>query len=147
MSDNPGELKTANLLYPHERKLDSAIPEIIKKSFEEAKRVERISPNAFAVLVRRSLELLCKDQNAKGTNLKNQISDLCSRGVIPETLMEMANTLRFLGNLGAHEIDFDFERQETQAMQDFLVAMLEYVYVAPGRIKSLQESIEKKTKK
>jgi hypothetical protein len=61
--------------------------------------------------------------------------------------MEMANTLRFLGNLGAHEIDFDFERQETQAMQDFLVAMLEYVYVAPGRIKSLQESIEKKTKK
>jgi hypothetical protein len=147
MSDKAGELKSANLLYPHEPKLDQTIPEIVKKSFEEARRVERISPNAFAVLIRRSLELLCKDQNAKGTNLKDQISDLSNRGVIPQTLMKMANTLRFVGNLGAHEIDFDFERQETQAMEDFLLAMLEYVYVAPSRIKSLEVSISKKTKK
>jgi hypothetical protein len=143
----PGDLKRAALLYPSKKRLDNVVPKAIKDSFEEAKKVERVSPNAFAVLTRRSLELLCKDQKAKGGNLKEKIHDLSLRGIIPATLTEMAEALRFLGNLGAHDIEFDFEREETQAMEDFLVAMLEYVYVAPDRIKKLTDSVSKKTKK
>ena len=147
LSDNPGNLNEAVPFYPYKRKLAEAVPKEIRKSYEEAKKVEKISPNAFAVLTRRSLELLCKDQKAKGNNLKEQISDLSAKGNIPSTLIEMADTLRFLGNIGAHEIEFDFEKSETQAMDDFLVAMLEYVYVAPNKIRNLLDSISKKSKK
>jgi len=145
-SDNPGNLTEATLLYPSKRKLGEAIPHEINKSYEEAKKVENISPNAFAVLIRRSLELLCRDQKAKGNNLKEQIADLSSRGVIPNTLVEMADTLRFMGNIGAHEIEFDFDKSEIHAIDDFLVAMLEFVYVAPNKIKNLRDSISKKSK-
>src|SRR4030043_1210772 len=57
-SDNPGDLQKATLLYPTPRALGEAIPKEIRKSYEEARKVEKISPNAFAVLIRRSLELL-----------------------------------------------------------------------------------------
>lgn len=147
LSTKPGSLKEATLLYPSKRKIDDIVPKAIKDSFEEAKKVEKISPNAFAILIRRSLELLCKDQKAKGGNLKEKINDISLKGIIPATLTEMAEALRFLGNLGAHDIEFNFEREETQAMEDFLVAMLEYVYVAPDRIRKLTESVNKKTTK
>jgi hypothetical protein len=146
-SDNPGDLQKASLLYPAPRALGEAIPKEIRKSYEEARKVEKISPNAFAVLIRRSLELLCKDQKAKGNNLKEQIADLSAKGIIPTTLVEMAETLRFIGNIGAHKIEVDIDLEETSAIDDFLVAMLEYVYVAPNKIKKLRESISKKSEK
>jgi hypothetical protein len=146
-STNPGNLAEATLLYPSKRKLWETIPSEINKSYEEAKKVEKISPNAFAVLIRRSLELLCRDQKAKGSNLKEQIADLSFKGIIPNTLVEMADTLRFMGNIGAHEIEFDFDESEIQAIDDFLVAMLEFVYVAPNKIKNLRDSISKKSNK
>jgi len=59
----------------------------------------------------------------------------------------MAETLRFIGNIGAHEIEVDIDQTETRAIDDFLVAMLEYVYVAPNKIKNLKDSISKKSKK
>lgn len=146
-SENPGDLAEATLLYPLKHKLGETIPSEISKSYEEAKKVEKISPNAFAVLIRRSLELLCRDQKAKGNNLKEQIADLSAKGIIPNTLVEMADTLRFIGNIGAHEIEFDFDKSEIHAIDDFLVAMLEFVYVAPNKIKNLRDSISKKSKK
>jgi hypothetical protein len=146
-SGNPGDLQKASLLYPAPRELGEAIPKEIRKSYEEAKKVEKISPNAFAVLLRRSLELLCRDQKAKGKNLKEQIADLSKMGLIPNTIVEMAETLRFIGNIGAHEIEVDIDQGETSAIDDFLVAMLEYVYVAPNKITKLKDSISKKSKK
>jgi hypothetical protein len=145
-SDNPGDLQKATLLYPAPRALGEAIPKEIRKSYEEARKVEKISPNAFAVLIRRSLELLCKDQKAKGNNLKEQIADLSERGIIPKPLVAMAETLRFIGNIGAHKIEVNIDLEETSAIDDFLVAMLEYVYVAPDKIKKLRDSISMKSK-
>jgi len=138
--------KKATLLYPAPRALGEAIPKEIRKSYEEARKVEKISPNAFAVLIRRSLELLCKDQKAKGNNLKEQIADLSERGIIPKPLVAMAETLRFIGNIGAHKIEVNIDLEETSAIDDFLVAMLEYVYVAPDKIKKLRDSISMKSK-
>lgn len=143
-SDDPGNLREAKLLYPAPRKLGEAIPKEIRKSYEEAKKIEKISPNAFAVLIRRSLELLCRDQKAKGNNLKEQIADLSERGLIPNTLVEMAETLRFMGNIGAHKIESNIDQTEISAIDDFLIAMLEYVYVAPHKIKKFKDSISKK---
>ena len=146
-SDNPGDLQKASQLYPPPRELGEAIPKEIRKSYEEARKVEKISANAFAVLIRRSLELLCRDQKAKGNNLKEQIADLSERGIIPNKLVEMAETLRFIGNIGAHEIEVDIDQTETRAIDDFLVAMLEYVYVAPNKIKNFKDTIAKKSNK
>jgi hypothetical protein len=79
--------------------------------------------------------------------LKEQIGNLSEMGLIPNTIVEMAETLRFIGNIGAHEIEVDIDQAETSAIDDFFVAMLEYVYVAPNKITKLKDSISKKSKK
>ncbi len=143
--ENPNNLWEAHVCYPHEKKIDKVVPEVITKNYYEAKKVKKISKPAFAIMIRRGLEFLCKDQKAKGRSLKNKLSDLVNRGIIPSTLSEMGDTLRFLGNAGAHASDYEIDRIEIQAMDDFYLAMIEYVYVTPNRLKRIKESIDKKT--
>ena len=53
-------------------------------------------------MVRRVLEELCKDQKAKGGNLKDRIAALARIMIIPTELLEAADHLRLLGNDAAH---------------------------------------------
>jgi hypothetical protein len=142
--DDRGDLKEAILCYPHENKVAKEIPEIIAKNYAEAKKVMKISRPAFAIMIRRGLEFMCQDQQAKGKTLKAKLDNLVSSGIIPSILAEMGDTLRSLGNIGAHAADYKTDREEVEAMNDFFISMIEYVYVAPFKLSKLKESIKKK---
>ena len=139
-------LDEAVLLYPTARSIPKDVPQIIAKEFAEAQKVERISKTAYAVLIGRVLERLFKDKGAVGKDLFDQIKDLSVKGVIPETLCEMGHALRFLRNKGAHVSDYEIEDNEVEAMRDFVITMLEYVYVAPAKLAVLKATIENKKK-
>lgn len=141
----PGNLKEAKRLYPKVRDL-RGVPKAIHDSYKEAKRVEKHSPTAFAILIRKSLEYLCKEQSAEGKNLKEQIDDLAKKGIIPATLARMASALRYFGNIGAHSSDIKIGAQEARTMDDFFVAVIEYVYIAPEKLEKLKKSLEKSEK-
>jgi hypothetical protein len=117
--DNPGLLNEAFLAFPHEKRIERDVPEIIAKNYQEAKKVMKISRPAFAILIRRGLEFMCDEQKAKGRTLKGKLDNLVTRGIIPSTLAEMGDTLRFLGNVGAHASDYEIDRKEIEAMNDF----------------------------
>ncbi|MGC4231486.1 MAG: DUF4145 domain-containing protein [Niabella sp.] len=142
--ERPGYITEATLCYPSTKTPNKDVPELIIETYREALKVEKISYTAFALLIRKTLELLCKDQKAIGSNLKLQIDDLVKKGIIPQTLSQMADTLRILGNLGAHDGSYQLIYPEIYDMKDFITAMLEYVYVAPAKIKKLKESIAKR---
>lgn len=142
--DIQGDISKATLCYPKQKKFGDEIPELILKTYLEAKRIQQISSTAFAVMIRRSLEYLCKHQKAKGHTLKNQLDDLALKGIIPANLAAMGETLRELGNVGAHASSYKIDRTEVRAMDDFFIAMLEYVYVGPSKLQKLKESIKKK---
>lgn len=131
----------ANLVYPDEKKFESTVPEIVRRSYIEARKVKQISAYAFAILIRKALEQVCLDQGAKGHSLKEKIGDLAKKDIIPKNLVRMADALRFLGNVGAHEVNYNFGWEEVRAMDDFLIAVIEYVYVAPQKVKRLADSI------
>lgn len=109
--------------------------------------MKKISPTAFAVMVRRALEYMCLDQKAAGKSLHKQLEDLAKRKIIPDTLAEMSDSLRLLGNLGAHASNFKIGREDTAIIDDFFMALLEYVYIAPEKIKSFKEKIISRTKR
>lgn len=140
--ENQGELNDAYICYPKQKNLGNEIPESIMQNYREAIKIKNISSTAFAVMIRRGLEFLCKENSAKGQTLKKQLEDLGAKGIIPSTLAEMGNTLRFLGNIGAHATKYKIDRSEVQAMDDFFIAMLEYVYVGPAKLARLKESIK-----
>lgn len=144
--DNYEGLDGAKLLYPLKRRIPDGVPVAISREFNDAQRVEKISRTAYAVLIGRVLERLFKDKGAIGERLYDQIKDLSDRGIIPDTLCEMGHALRFLRNKGAHVSDYEIEDNEVEAMRDFVITMLEYVYVAPAKLAALKATIESKKK-
>lgn len=133
-------------VYPAIKDL-SGVPSSIQQSYSEAKKVRNISPIAFAVLIRRSIEYICKDQKAKGRNLEKKLKDLSDREIIPKTLSRMTHAIRYFGNLGAHASDSLLEQEDVFIMDDFFLAIVEYVYIAPNKIKRAQQRAKKITKK
>lgn len=144
MDEKQGKLSEATICYPRQSYFGDEVPETITKTYKEARRIKNISPTSFAVMIRRGLEFLCIDNKAKGHTLDTQLEDLGKKGIIPRTLVEMGDTLRFLGNKGAHATNYEIGMTEVQAMDDFFIAMIEYVYIAPAKLDRLKEAIKLK---
>lgn len=145
LAEDPHDLEDAHCycLYPKIEAIPSNVPDVIRQSYNEAKRVEKISPTAYVILIGKSLECLCEDKKAEGDNLKNKLDDLAKKGIIPETLLKMGHGVRLLRNIGAHPSDYDITPEEVSIISDFFVAVIEYVYVAPEKIKSLEEKLKR----
>lgn len=59
---------------------------------------------AAAIMVRKTLEKLCRDRQAKGNSLKERIRSLGTKVVLPQDLLDGLDDLRLLGN-GAARIE------------------------------------------
>jgi Domain of unknown function (DUF4145) len=57
---------------------------------------------ASALMIRRTLEIMCEERGAEGKNLSERLKSLRSKVVLPEELMEGIHHLRILGNDAAH---------------------------------------------
>lgn len=132
------EFHNCNLEFPKPAQLHTSVPEIIRQVYEEAARIRVIAPNAFAVQIRRALEALCEDRKAKGRNLAARLKTLSQNGEIPPVLAEVTDVLRLIGNIGAHGIGDSVHPLQVHAIDDFFKAVVEYVYVAPGRLKEFK---------
>jgi len=140
----PENLNKATLLYPYSKSLGSSVPTTVMHDYEDAKKVEKISPGAFVVLIRKALERLCIDKNAKGYDLKDKLDNLAEKGLIPETLSRMSHAVRLLGNVGAHADEISITADEASIIHEFFIAIIEYVYIAPDKINSLTSRLSNK---
>jgi len=129
------------ILYPVDRGLPAGLPDAVSKAYEAAQRVKNIDANAFGVLLRRAMEIVCKDRGAKGQTLSHQLHDLSQRGEIPEKLVDVANGVRHFGNVGAHAGSGDLSATEVSILDDLTRAVLEYVYSAPLLAKRAEERL------
>jgi hypothetical protein len=79
------------------------IPPSVVSCFEEALRCHsQECYRAAAMMVRKTLEVLCADRKAEGETLKDRIQALKARVVLPDTLFGALDALRLLGNDAAH---------------------------------------------
>jgi len=131
----------ADLIWPDRGVLPEAVPKAIAECYAEAARIKNLAPNAFAVQIRRALEALCDDRGTKKGTLQHRLQDLASRGEIPPVLVEMTDVLRLLGNIGAHAADQSVKPGHVQAIDDFFRAIIEYVYVAPSKLKEFRDRL------
>jgi uncharacterized protein YbaR (Trm112 family) len=122
---------TYKLLYPINDNTPLGLPEKILNAFNAAEKVRTIDVNAYAILMRRLLELVCIDRNAKKGTLAEMLKDLSSKNEIPEKLVEVAKGLKDLGNLGAHAGIGEMSEKEIPILKALSRAILEYIYSAP----------------
>lgn len=145
-ADNPENWWEGSLLYPASKDLPALIPEKVRKAYLEASRISKIAPNAFAGQIRRALEYLCRDKQAKGSTLNEMVSDLSHQGIIPPVLARMTEGIRILGNVGVHATDVEIDATDVATMDDFFKAIIEYVYIAPNKVAKLKDRLSTKKK-
>ena len=79
------------------------LPTPVLKSLEEA--ITCHANRCFiaaAIMMRKTLEELCRDRGAMGNNLKDRIKQLGAKVILPQELLDSLDDLRLLGNDAAH---------------------------------------------
>jgi hypothetical protein len=127
------------VLYPHNTEFPIGLPQHILKALQAAERVKPIDVNAYVILLRRLLELVCIDRHARGDNLATMLQDLANKKEIPEKLVHVAKGLKDFGNLGAHAGSGELSENEIPIVKALCEAILEYVYSA-AHLASLAEN-------
>ncbi|MBE9041791.1 DUF4145 domain-containing protein [Oscillatoriales cyanobacterium LEGE 11467] len=128
-------------LYPVEQEKPLGLPPEIQKAYDAAIKVKYIDVNAYAVLVGRVLEMICKDRNASGSTLNNKLKNLSAKGEIPNKLVKVSENIRHLRNIGAHASLGELTESEEPLLSSLLRAILEYVYSAPYLAQEAEEKL------
>ncbi len=132
-----------DILYPAGKTPLTDLPEVVEKKYAEALKVSTISPSSCAVLVRKTLEAICRFENASGRVLADKLRYLADTERIPRTLADVALHLKQLGNLGAHFDEDEVTKEDVPIILDFVELLLEYLYVAPARIETVRKRLNK----
>lgn len=118
------------------------IPENVLNTFQEA--IISHSNNCFvasAIMIRKTLEEICNDREAKGDNLYKRVEDLGSKIVIPNELLEGMQELRLLGNDAAHIESKTFHeigKSEVEISIEFTIEILKAVYQYENLLEKLR---------
>lgn len=120
---------------------NSNIPENILKSFKKTLELKTVDLESCLVKLRKTIELICKEQNATGNNLSEMIKSLFDRGILPSTLKSASNITRKLGNMGAHESDVTISIDELSSTIRLVEYIIQYIYVLPKEIDLLEKKI------
>jgi hypothetical protein len=108
------------------------IPAPIVSTFREALNCHANEcDTASAMMVRKTLEMLCAHAGATGATLYERIISLGNKVVIPPDLLDGMTHVRLLGNDAAHVESRDFEnvgRDEVEAAIDLTKELLKAIF-------------------
>jgi len=119
------------------------LPTDISDAYYQAKAVEDFSPTAFTLMTRRALEAICRDRGATKGTLAQKLYSLIEIGELPKKLGEFSEIIRLLGNISAHDADVEIPPEMAKAIDSFFQAIVEYVYIAPARIRVITKALER----
>ncbi len=131
-----GEVDTGNPPYYRireyplpKRHLNGTIPESITKSFEEAAKCEEAQVwIACVTMMRRTLEAVCKEFAPTKRSIFDALNEMKEKGLVNDDIVEWAQQLRYLGNIGAHAGDDNIIPEDAKDSMDFLSAIIDILY-------------------
>jgi hypothetical protein len=112
-------------------------PEAIGRFWLQAKtNLKDRNWDAAAVMARSALQFALRSNNAKGANLKQEIDNLASKGILPPIMREWSHNVRELGNDSAHPNPEQppTDPKDATDIVGFLDFILEYIYKLPKKI-------------
>jgi hypothetical protein len=134
------DFQKSSLFWPKQKELSRKVPQRIREYYEEAIKIKRIAPSSFAGQIRKCLEALCDARKIKKGQLFKRLKELSDKGEIPKHFVAMADILRFFGNIGVHSSETNIPKLPVDTIDDFFIAIIEYVYGFPGRIEEIKQS-------
>lgn len=135
--------KGSGLLPPeHMLSPSKPVPSRILKTYEKVYCLKHKEPSAYISQIRRLLEYICKNKEASGKDLFSKLNDLAGKGVLPGHFVDITDLLRKVGNMSIHASDKDVDIWDAELIDDLFRFVIEYVYIAPAKIKRLMERIK-----
>jgi Domain of unknown function (DUF4145) len=140
--------KEVLITYPAQR-IDfdpTNVPAAVLKALEEA--ITCHANKCFiacAIMVRKTLEELCRERGATGANLKEKLKALGSKVILPPELLNGVDDLRLLGNDAAHIESQEFNevgQEEVEVGLELAKEVLKAVYqysVLLNRLRALKK--------
>ena len=117
-------------------------PETVGRYWLQAKRnLKDENWDAAALMARSSLQASLREQEATGNNLKQEIDDLATKGILPNIMKEWAHNVRELGNESAHPQPDQAATtaQDAKDIVGFMDYLFEYLYTLPKQINEYRE--------
>lgn len=121
------------------------MPEDVRKDYLEAAAVFAVSPRAAAALLRLALQRLCVHLGEKGEKIDIDIRELAKKGILPELLIKVADTVRITGNNAVHPGEMDIADVDFIASKMFqmLNLIVHKGITEPAELKALYEMVPK----
>lgn len=121
------------------------MPEDVRNDYVEAAAVFGVSPRAAAALLRLALQKLCVHLGEKGEKIDVDIRELAKKGVLPDLLIKVADTVRITGNNAVHPgemdpADVDFIASKMFQMLNLIVHK---AITEPAELNALYEMVPK----
>jgi hypothetical protein len=91
------------------------------------------SPILAGIGLRALVETICKEEEAAGKNLLENIDDLVRKQILTPAGAKILHNIRTLGNVAAHEVRPHNDKQLGLAM-DVVEHLLADVYILPKRV-------------
>ncbi len=118
-----------------------AMPDDIKKDYEEAASILVRSPRGAAALLRLAIQKLCSHLGESGTNINNDIKALVAKG-LPAKVQQCLDVVRVTGNNAVHPGQIDASDVNVAGSLFSLVNIIvEYTIEIPGRIDGLYDGL------
>lgn len=121
------------------------LPSTVVEAFEEAIKCHAQQCYiAAAIMVRKTLEVVCQDRGAQGATLKDRIQALGNTVVLPQAMLDGLDDLRLLGNDAAHVESRVFDQvgqEEVEIAIDVTKEILKATYqyeAIMGRLRALR---------
>jgi Domain of unknown function (DUF4145) len=126
-----------------------AIPAAILEDLRQAELAHAAGAHYGAgLLLRRACQSICRDKEVKENGgLKGQIVQLATSGIITNSLAQMAESIRIIGNELAHpdpNTPSVITRHDVNAGREFLNQLVRAIYVDPARAKQLKSALAQK---
>jgi len=139
----------AEVLYPDSLSSNEAIPEEVRITYENAKRIQKLNSEAFVMSIRKCIEITCKLHGIEKGALANKVEKLCKELSLPDLIKDSASNIRLIGNQAAHDVE-DIHPVNAQQIDDFFTVLMEYIYILPAKlnwfksVNSIEEGKEEK---
>jgi hypothetical protein len=133
----PNLFDKAELIYPKNFITNQSIPEEVRVTYENAKRIQHLNAEAFALSIRKCVEIICKLNGIEKGGLASKLKKLCIKLSLPSLILEAADCIRIVGNQAAHDIE-NIHPINARNIDDFFGILIEYIYILPARLKHFE---------
>ncbi len=138
------------LLYPKPTNIEiKDLPKLLQSSYQDASKSFSASLYEPCVLMcRKTLEVICKLNDAKGNNLYKRLDNLKELGHIDQKLLDWSHQIRSIGNDAAHDVYSEISKEDARDALDLTEAILLYIFSLSSRFENFKKRrLELETKK